>query len=291
MTPLFIDKPGINIQLQNQTLKLDGKTIPLRLIDVVVIAVQAELDSKLLLKLTKEGIIVLLLNPTNYECTLVHTGEVKNADLKLAQYAALNDRLKIAKAIIEAKILNHANHLKSHEVDLDVAPHLDSLKSAQSVESLLGIEGTYSRSYFQHYFPLIPRKFHHGKRSKRPPLDPVNALLSYLYSMMYHLIHAKLLTQGYEPGIGYLHTPFRGHSALASDMSELFRHHINEFVLKAFQSQVVSINDFYKKEGVYLNYEGRKKLYAPIKELWAFIEKELNPALAWLRSQICQTHP
>jgi hypothetical protein len=58
-----------------------------------------------------------------------------------------------------------------------------------------------------------------------------------------------------------------------------------------FRLESISINDFYKKEGVFLNFEGRKKLYEPIKELWVFIEKELNPALAWLRGQICQPLP
>lgn len=288
MTPLFIDKPDLELTLQNKTIKIDGKTIPLRLIDVIVIAAPISLCSKTMAKITDENINIILLNPHSYKATLISNTQSKNAQLKLAQYQSLENRVQIAKQIIEAKILNHNAHLKSRDIDQSIEPTISSLHEAKSIESILGIEGTYSRTYFQHYFTLIPRKFHHGKRSKRPPLDPTNTLLSYLYSMAYNLINSKLLIQGYEPGIGYLHTPFRDHNALASDILELFRHNINETVLNLFQNGVVGINDFYKKEGVYLNYEGRKKLYVPIKNLWNQMEPDISKSLAWLRSELCQ---
>jgi CRISPR-associated protein Cas1 len=288
MTPLFIDKPDLELTLQNKTIKIDGKTIPLRLIDVIVIAAPISLSSKTMAKITDENINIILLNPHNYKATLISSAQSKNAQLKLSQYQSLEKRVQIAKQIIETKILNHNAHLKFCDIDQPINSTLSSLREASSVESILGIEGTYSRTYFQHYFSLVPRKFHLGKRSKRPPLDPTNALLSYLYSMAYSLISSKLLIQGYEPGIGYLHTPFRDHSALASDMLELFRHHINDTVLSLFQNGVVGIDDFYKKEGVYLNYEGRKKLYVPIKTLWTQMEPDINKSLAWLRNQLCQ---
>jgi CRISPR-associated protein Cas1 len=97
--------------------------------------------------------------------------------------------------------------------------------------------------------------------------------------------------QGFELAIGYLHTPFRNHNALSSDMLEFFRHEINEAVLKFFTNGLVTTNDFYKKDGVYLNYEGRKKLYWPIKTLWTQLEPEIDKSLTWLRNQLCQNHP
>lgn len=73
-----------------------------------------------------------------------------------------------------------------------------------------------------------------GYRTKQPPLDPVNATLSFVYTLLYYDIASKLVMSGFEPSISYLHEPFREHFALASDIEECVRADANSFVTKLF---------------------------------------------------------
>ena len=288
MNVLYIDKPDLTLGYDNKTLRIDDKKIPLRLVDTLVLASDVTLSSRSLLKIVSEGVSIVLYNSHSNANAIVMGGNAKNSELKKAQYEALSERLHYAKYFLTQKITRHHAHLYAHECVVEIKELLEHISQAQSIETLLGLEGSFSRLYFNHYFELIPRKFHSGKRTKQPPLDPANALLSYLYSMLYALLSSKLLAYGFEPGIGYLHTPFRSHNALASDMIELFRHDINEAVVILFGDEMLEMNDFYKKEGVYLNTEGKKKLYTPIKELWEGLEPKIAHEIATLRSMLCQ---
>ncbi len=290
MNILFIDKPDLALAYENKTIRVDDKKIPLRLVDTIVLASDVALTSRTLLKIASEGVNIILYNAHSHSNAIVLNGNAKNSELKSAQYQALANRLEIAKYFLTQKLLRHAAHLHAHEIIIETKEALEHCVAANEIESLLGIEGSFSRAYFGHYFDLIPQKFHSGKRTKQPPLDPANALLSYLYSMLYAILSTKLLSHGFELGIGYLHTPFRSHNALASDMMELFRHDINEAVVILFKEELVCINDFYKKEGVYLNTEGKKKLYTPIKELWEGLEPKIASEIASLRSLLCKTN-
>jgi CRISPR-associated protein Cas1 len=289
MNIVFIDKPDITIEVENKTLRVDGKKIPLRLIDSLVISNKSEFCSKDILKIVSEGIPIILHNPNTQQIALMHTATAKNSALKQAQYLSLSSSLCIAKYFIGEKIKRHAAGLSAFDIDCDVETLLQNVQNAENIDELLGLEGSFARAYFALYFKLIHKRFHNNRRTKRPPLDPANALLSYMYSMLYHILTAKLISYGFEPGIGYLHAPFRTHNALSSDIMELFRHDINGAVVRYFKEEFVVMDDFYKKGGVYLNYEGRKKLYPHIKELWSVLESKISVEIANLRSMICKS--
>jgi CRISPR-associated protein Cas1 len=160
------------------------------------------------------------------------------------------------------------------------------IECAKSVESLMGIEGAFSRGYFQAFFASAPKLWHRKKRSKRPPQDPLNALLSFGYMQMYHYISVRLVAAGFEPGIGFLHTPFRDHNALASDLLEFFRADIDALMLKLVRQEVLSLQDFSKHKGVYLRYEGRKKLWKHWREAMERFESDLSLRLIRLKEKI-----
>jgi CRISPR-associated protein Cas1 len=289
MNIVFIDKPDAAIEVENKTLKTDGKKIPLRLIDSLVISNKSEFYSKDVLKIVSEGISIILHNTITQQIALIQGASAKNSEIKYAQYSALPLSLSIAKYFICEKIKRHAAGLSLFDIECNVEEILPDVEKAENIEELLGIEGSFARSYFALYFKLIHKRYHSGRRTKRPPLDPANALLSYMYSMFYHILTAKLVSHGFEPGIGYLHAPFRSHNALSSDMMELFRHEINNNVVRYFKEEIVVMDDFYKKGGVYLNHEGRKKLYPHIKELWGDLEPKIASEIANLRRIICKS--
>lgn len=160
------------------------------------------------------------------------------------------------------------------------------MEKTKKIQTLLGIEGSFSKRYFSHYFKLLPKKFHLGKRSKNPPLDPLNAILSFFYMIVYNLITVRLLANGFEPSIGFMHQPFRSHNALASDFMELFRADINEFVLKLFQENRLELSDFSKQNGVYLKYDGRRRIWGEFQKFNLNLQKDLDKEIIFIKQMI-----
>lgn len=284
MKLIIVDKKACDIRIKNGTLMIDTQKLPFHLIDTLLIIGAHTLKTADLTKLSTEGIQVLLLSANFTQSAVVSPAVAKNAELKLAQYHACTTKaLPIAKMILTRKITTHADQLKKHEITLETKSVLDQIRNADSLDILLGIEGSFSRSYFGHYFTLFPKSLHKGKRSKRPPLDPLNAMLSWFYTLFYHLIAIRLMGFGFEVSLGFLHRPFRSHMALASDLLELYRADINEFVYDIFARKLVTQNNFSKKGGVYLRFEGRKKLWRPFREFSGMLEPRIDESIAEIR--------
>jgi len=286
MNIAYIDKKDALLKVENKTLKVDEQKIPLRLIDALVLASSCSLQSRDIVKLTQEGITLLLLSGRGDDVAIVHGAGSKNAELKLAQFKAQSRALSFAKYFVTEKLKRHAEHLREHEVALDIFERLESVENAERIEELLGLEGSFSREYFGHYFALFSKRLHEGKRSRNPPQDPVNAMMSFFYMMTYNLITVRLLSFGFEPSIGFLHQPFRSHNALASDFMELFRADVNAFVFRLFDEKLLESSDFSKKNGVFLKYDARKKIWGEFKSFNQGIEKKLDVEIANLRAML-----
>ena len=287
MKIVFIDKKNVVIKVENKTLKVDSQKIPLRLIDTIILANAIVLNSRDLVKITKEGIFILLLSAKGRDMAIVQGARSKNPLVKLAQYGATQDKsLVFAQYFVETKIKKHREHLKLHGLEVDITEVLEKVSASTSIESLLGIEGSFSRLYFGHYFSLFSKRLHKGKRSRNPPLDPVNATMSFFYMVVYNLISVRLIACGFEPSMGFLHKPFRTHNALSSDFMEIFRADINDFVYKMFNEELLVSADFSKQDGVYLKYEARKKVWVEFKILMQNIEGELEREIVKLKDKI-----
>ncbi len=286
MKVVIVEKPEVTLAIKKQQLYVDEQGIPLRLVEMLVLRHDVNVSSKLLLKLSREHIAVLLISKNNLDFALTLPQISKNSEVKADQYRALDNRLGLAKYFVDEKISRHIDHLKSLSVIIDREPWKLNVQKADSIDALMGVEGSFTHHYFNHYFKFFAPSLHKGKRSKRPALDPVNAILSYLYSIIYNLLTAKLYMAGFEPSISYLHTPFRSHYALSSDMMELFRAKINEKVLEWFDDNLLAAEDFKMKKGVYLKYESRKKLWQSIKLLMDEISLEADKEISLIRTAI-----
>ncbi len=286
MKIVIVDKPKVLLELKNKQLYINGQGIPLRLMEMLVLHDDVILHSKLIIKLSKEGIAIMHVSKNNMDIALSLPQFSKNSEIKMYQYASLDNRLGLAKYFIEEKIARHLSHLRSTGLETDGKIWQEKIANAQSVEVLLGVEGSFSKYYFQHYFKLFPPTLQKGKRSKRPALDPVNAMLSYGYTMVYNLLTMKLYMSGFEPSISYLHTPYRSHYALSSDFMELFRAKINERVSEWFNDGVVLLEDFTMKNGVWLKYKSRKRIWKEMKALMHTISDEADKEISLIRTAI-----
>ena len=290
MNVVIIEKEEKYLTIDNKTLKTSLHKIPLHLIDFLIISQNLDINSSVFLNFSKEKIPILFISKNSKNFSLTVPLEAKNSELKIAQYeSSLHKKLEIAKSIIEKKLISHKETMKTFDKEIDISNELKALKKAETIENILGIEGSFAKKYFEIYFKLLPKHLHKGKRSKKPPLDPVNALLSFTYTVFYNLITSKLFSYGFDPSISYLHTPFRSHYALSSDLLEIFRGEINAFCARLFLDKKLKKEDFYNKGGVYLKPTSRRTFW---KELTPFIKEiqiKLLKEIAILRKKILHT--
>lgn len=210
----------------------------------------------------------------------VGTGH-KNVDLRTAQYRASFDDarcLAIARDVVAAKVRNQRTLLrrnyKAGELPEDLLDQfrrdIDQAERAHSLEQLLGIEGAAAARYFRHFSAMFaPAKegelgFGFEQRNRRPPRDPVNALLSYAYSVLVRTFTVVLSAVGFDPYRGFYHQPRYGRPALALDLMEPFRPLIaDSVVIQVINNGEIRTRDFTSAAGaVAIRPEGRKRLIA-----------------------------
>ena len=198
------------------------------------------------------------------------SGKIKgNVILREQQYASSQSEeksLEIAKNCIIGKVHNARWVLeratRDHSMQIDVEKvksasdklrkSLELIKSCQSKEQLRGFEGEAASVYFGVLDELIlqqKKEFTFQWRNKRPPLDHVNALLSFVYTLLTNTITSALETVGLDPCIGYLHTERPGRVSLSLDLIEELRAVLaDRFVLSLINKKIISGKNFDKKE-------------------------------------------
>ena len=181
----------------------------------------------------------------------------------------------VASRTVAAKIMNQRtllqrNHLEPQRAVLARLKTLASeAEAAPGEASLLGIEGAAARLYFQHFDGMIKVKndgglpgFEFRHRNRRPPRDPVNALLSLAYSLLSRDLTVVCAMVGFDPFWGFYHRPRFGRPALALDLMEMFRPLVaDSCVLSAVNTGMVGVGDFVRVgQSVSLSPDGRKGL-------------------------------
>ncbi|MGN1013950.1 MAG: type I-C CRISPR-associated endonuclease Cas1c [Butyricicoccus sp.] len=155
-----------------------------------------------------------------------------------------------------------AEHLYQGEVLLSETAK--TLSECQNVDSLRGVEGAAATIYFARFDDMLasPNGFQFEVRSRRPPLNEVNAVLSFLYTQLVHDTRSALETVGLDPAAGYLHTLRPGRPSFALDLMEELRAPLcDRLTITLFNRGQLSNSDFQKDaSAVYLNDKGRKKV-------------------------------
>jgi len=204
-----------------------------------------------------------------------------NVLLRKEQYRRSDDisaSADIARSIIMAKIANCRVVLQrslrdrpQSENDLDIqnalnmlGHHLEVLKVPSPLDAIRGIEGMAANIYFDNFDHLINANkpaFTFTARSRRPPLDNINALLSFLYTLLVHDVTAALESVGLDPAVGFLHRDRPGRPSLALDMMEEFRPFLaDRLALSLINRQQIKQQGFQRTESgaVIMDDETRK---------------------------------
>jgi len=280
--PFYIQSSGMSAGLSGEVLEIrdrNGAVARVRLLDLAQLCLvgNVQLSTQALRELACRSIPVCYFSFGGRFVAMTQGLGHKNVELRLQQYHVANDPqrcLRLAQRIVEAKILNCRTFLRRNARDLEPRT-LDELKRlskaashAASLESLLGLEGLGARLYFQS-LPLCFKSaaFHHAGydfqgRNRRPPRDPVNAMLSWVYSLLTKDLTVTAAAIGFDPYLGFYHQPRYGKPALALDLMEEFRVLIaDSVVLTAINNNLLGPNDFYfRAGGVSIQAGGRRAL-------------------------------
>jgi len=252
--------------------------VPVIKVDRVMLFGNVQVTAQTVAFLLDSGIdICYLSSKGRYRGRLV-AAESKNVLLRIAQYERYLDdsfQLRISKAIVEAKIkscLGLIRRYRKHYPELDCSQEISLLDNALSniesqaqVSSLLGIEGSATAAYFRAFGRMFRREdMSFTTRTRRPPKDPVNALLSFGYTLVTNEILSFLFAVGFDPYIGYFHSLDYGRPSLALDMTEEFRHPVvDRFTLYLVNNSIISSKDFEDRgeEGFFLTQDALKRYF------------------------------
>ncbi len=189
----------------------------------------------------------------------------KNSLIRIEQHRAHNDqerRLALAKQFVRGKLVNmrtslmrYNRKLASRKVEDGVAQLkriIEQVSEAGDVGTLLGFEGSGTATYFGLFSELLKYDLGFQRRTKRPPTDPINAALSFGYTILANNVSAAIQSVGLDPFVGYLHSSQYGKPALALDLMEEFRPLVvDSVVLTAVNNRVLQSRDFTEELGTY----------------------------------------
>lgn len=277
--PLYVQEQGARVGKRGAVLvvsKGDEELGQARLKDVshVVLCGNVGISAQTVQLLCEANVPVVHLSRGHWFYGITAGITLRNAFDRAAQFRAASDEgktLVFARAVVAAKAANQRRLLvrnaggRAEPATTEMATLLRKVPHARDVGELLGLEGALASKYFSRFSELLqPRDFdaewNFEARNRRPPTDPVNALLSFGYAMLAKECTVALLGEGLDPWWGLYHQPRHGRPALALDLMEEFRPLVvDSAVITAINTGMVKDGDFTRaKAACILTDRGRK---------------------------------
>lgn len=290
LVPARDDALPVYIQAQGAYASKDGETIVIKEKGVKVAEAKlyetsqlnlfgnVQVSTQLVQELCRRGIPLTYASSGGWFYGMTMGPMHKNVELRLHQYSAAIDTeqsLALARRFVATKIRNCRTMLRRNAGrlnDLTLRSLEELAVSAETVassESLLGVEGAAARLYFEKFSLMLKKRdglddFAFDGRNRRPPRDPVNAMLSLVYSLLTKDLTVVCAAVGFDPFLGFFHRPRYGRPSLALDLMEEFRPlTADSTVITAVNTGVVGPGDFIRNGGgVNLTPKARKALIA-----------------------------
>ena len=275
LNTLYITTPDTYLRLDNDTLRVEVERetrlrVPLHHLSAVVSFGHTGFSAPLMHRLAEDGIALVLLDDNGRFKARLEGAVSGNVLLRQAQFSKAADpifTLDIARACVAGKIKNtrqvllrgareakfEAEATQLTRLGDDLAASLRALPNAGSLDVLRGIEGEAARQYFGGLNLLVRtdlrEDFQMDGRTRRPPRDRMNAMLSFLYAMWMNDCRSALEAAGLDPQVGFLHALRPGRAALALDLMEEFRPWADRLALTLINRGQLTAKDFVLREG------------------------------------------
>lgn len=282
LNTLYVTTPESYLHLENDTVRIEVEhetrlRVPLHHVGSLVCFGNVKLSTPLMHRLADDGVGLVLLDGNGRFKARLEGPVSGNVLLRQAQHecsAKPAFALGIARCCVAGKIKNArqvlqrgareakdpADATKLTRVADDLAASLRALPAAADLDTLRGVEGEAARQYFSGLNLVIRPEardaFQMDGRSRRPPRDRVNALLSFLYSMLMNDCRSAAEAAGLDPQVGFLHALRPGRAALALDLMEEFRAIADRVALTLINRNQINAGDFVEREGGAVLLEG-----------------------------------
>lgn len=264
--PFYVQTQGAVVGKSGErlTVKFKGELLTdMRMLDVSQVCIFGNimLSAQAISELLSRNIPILHFSYGAWFHGVTSGLEHKNVELRIRQHQVANDPLastRLARHFIAGKIRNCRTllmrHLKKEDTLLlrDLKEWRRRVLLAENAASLLGLEGMAAKRYFPGFFSLLPddAEFEVSGRNRRPPRDPVNAVLSFVYSLLTKELAIAVQGVGFDPMRGFLHMPRYGRPSLALDLAEEFRPIIADSVaMTVFNNGEVNPGSFIRRLG------------------------------------------
>ncbi len=288
--PLYVVAPGASVGKTDETLEVrkEGAVVDrARLLEVLHVSMfgNAQISTQALRALAERDIPVFYLSFGGWLFAICHAPVSHSLHARIAQHRAFQDvetTLSLSRGFVEGKIRNQRTLVRRQlgekaSNDLKQLSWLiDRVTKVKDPDVLLGYEGKAARVYFSRFADMLKAgtPFDFERRNRRPPRDPVNALLSFMYAMLVKECVAGLLAVGLDPSLGFLHRLRAGRPGLALDLAEEFRPIVaDSVVLSLINTSEIEASHFVSLNGeTALTTEGRRAV------IGAF-ERRMNAAV------------
>lgn len=280
---VYVQGQGFSVGLKGDVLEIrdKGKAISeSRLIETSQVNLfgNVQLSAQALRELASREITVMHLSYGGWLSAVTTPPPHKNIELRQRQFRSAMDEelcLRLARSFVSGKIRNSRTLLRrnAREVPTITLARLkhwrERAEHTNTIETLLGIEGNAAKDYFKDFALMFKSQtdetlpaFDFTGRNRRPPRDPVNALLSFLYSMLMKEMLVAVIGVGFDPYQGFYHQSKYGKPALALDLMEEFRPLVaDSVVINLINNGEIKLSDFISRSGmVNMTDSGRKRV-------------------------------
>lgn len=279
MSVLYVKEQGACIRKKSECLVVSKGTdtllqMPVANLNNIAVIGSVQITTQALYMLMTKGVDINYFTRSGkyLGCTAAEVS--RNVFLRLAQYEVYHDlerRLDFARKIVDNKILNQISIIRGYsfqntdykrKADLEkMEEYRGKLFNKKTSNEVLGIEGICSNIYFGAFGRMFLCEFEFHGRNRRPPKDPINAIISLGYTFLTKEVSNALEAESFEMYLGFLHGIRYGRKSLALDMVEEFRQPVvDRLTIRLFNKRMITKYDFSMEDDqILLNEEGFKK--------------------------------
>lgn len=245
------------------------RALPVEQVDDIHIYGEVDLNTKMINYISKYGVMLHFYNYYGFYSGTYYPRKKNVSGFTIVNQSACyldsKERLKLAELFIESAVHHILRNMRYYKVDEKLIERIKKeslgLKEAKNIPELMGMEGRIRKSYYESFNEILKNGFTFEKREKRPPTDPVNALMSFGNSIMYTNVLSEIYKTQLDPTISFLHEPSTKRFSLSLDVAEIFKPLIiDPIIFSLINNRRLNKKDFKYEDCIcYLSEDGRKK--------------------------------
>lgn len=303
MSWLYITEPGARLGKKGGSYVISRENevlceIPSQTVEGITMIDTAHVTSSVIVNSLKCGVPITWLSSEGKFYGRLESTQFHDVFREKEQFDILKDedfRIRLARMVVFRKVYNQRAVLRNYNrrtqndeitrIYDEIRIVADHLHSADSIDKIMGYEGYISRLYFKALGKVLPDAFSFDKRTRQPPKDKFNSLLSFGYTLLMYDFYTSITNAGLNPYVGFLHSLKNGHPALASDLMEPWRPAVIDTMCLSLVSHHEIKEEHFESDsqtgGVYLSKVGRRIFLRAYEQRMRTENKYFNGSYSW----------